>query len=75
MAIKARSRKGGAQRLRRWVQAGFFIVLAFMVTASGLKEEGIVLPFGADASIHAICPFGGVVSFWQLATFGTLVKK
>ncbi|HRZ64858.1 MAG TPA: 4Fe-4S binding protein, partial [Spirochaetia bacterium] len=24
---------------------------------------------------HAICPFGGVVSFWQLASLGTLVKK
>jgi polyferredoxin len=74
MADKAKS-KGRAQRLRAWVQAGFFILIALIVTTSGLAEEGVDLPVSASASIHAICPFGGVVSFWQLATLGTLVKK
>jgi polyferredoxin len=75
MAEKAKRGKGGAQRLRFWVQAGFFILIAFIVTTSGLKEEGVALPLAGTASIHAICPFGGVVSFWQLASLGTLVKK
>lgn len=77
MPNKTKARKGVAQRARRWVQAGFFILIAVIVTLSGLKEEGVTLPpiLSADASIHAICPFGGVVSFWQLASLGTLVKK
>jgi polyferredoxin len=74
MADRAKS-KGRAQRLRAWVQAGFFILIALIVTTSGLAEEGVDLPVSASASIHAICPFGGVVSFWQIATLGTLVKK
>jgi polyferredoxin len=75
MAEKVNRGKSGAQRLRFWVQAGFFILIALIVTASGLREEGIDLPLAGTASIHAICPFGGVVSFWQLASLGTLVKK
>jgi polyferredoxin len=75
MAEKAKRAKGGAQRLRFWIQVGFFIIIALIVTTSGLKEEGIDLPLAGTASIHAICPFGGVVSFWQLASLGTLVKK
>lgn len=65
----------GAARLRTAVQAGFFILVALIAVTNGLKEDGIVLPFAGEASLHAICPFGGVVSFWNLATLGTLVKK
>lgn len=72
---KSAKRKGGGQRLRAWVQGGFFILVAFIAITSGFKEEGIELPLASSASLHAICPFGGVVSFWQLASLGTLVKK
>ncbi len=67
--------KKSAQRFRFWIQLGFFILIAFIVTTNGLREEGVELPFAGSASIHAICPFGGVVSFWQLVSSGTLVKK
>jgi polyferredoxin len=73
VAVKAK--KGGAQRLRLWVQIGFFVLVALIATTSALKEEGTELPLAGSASLHAICPFGGVVSFWQLASLGTLVKK
>ena len=68
-------KKGGAQRLRAWIQIAFFVLVAFIAATNGLKEEGIEIPFAGAASLHAICPFGGVVSFWQLASLGTLVKK
>jgi polyferredoxin len=75
MAEKAKAKKGAAQTARRVVQIGFFVLVAFIAAANGLKEDGIDFPFTSDASLHAVCPFGGVVSFWDLATAGTLVKK
>jgi polyferredoxin len=68
-------KKGGAQTIRRWIQAVFFVLVAFVATSNGLKEAGITLPVPSEASLHAICPFGGVVAFWNLATAGILVKK
>ena len=68
--------KSKAQAWRSRIQIGFFILVACIATINGLKEMGIVLPaFLGGASLHAICPFGGVVSFWNLVTLGTLVKK
>jgi polyferredoxin len=66
---------GKAQKIRLWIQIAFFAFVAIVATANGLKESGIDIPLGGEASLHAICPFGGVVSFWNLATLGTLVKK
>lgn len=69
--MKSKSRRN----LRYIVQAGFFVLVAIASTIAVLKEKGIAIPFIQEASLHAICPFGGVVSFWQLFNFGTLVKK
>lgn len=69
-------RKNKVQRWRSAMQIGFFVLVAFIATIHGLAEGGIVLPaILGGASLHAICPFGGVVSFWNLVTLGTLVKK
>ncbi|MHB0897899.1 MAG: 4Fe-4S binding protein [Spirochaetales bacterium] len=68
-------KKKGARNIRHIVQAAFFIIVAVTTTASVLSEKGISIPFIPDASLHAVCPLGGVVSFWQLLNFGTLVKK
>ncbi len=75
MGKMAKTSKNKAQRFRSWVQLFFFVLIAFIVTSNGLKEEGIEVPLAGSASIHAICPFGGVVSMWQLVSAGTLVKK
>ncbi len=61
--------------IRRGLQVFFFLLVASIATGGILEERGIKLPFIEGASLHAICPFGGVVSFWQLTTAGTLVKK
>lgn len=61
--------------LRRGIQIFFLVLVATIAAGETLEERGISIPFLEGASLHAICPFGGVVSFWQLATAGTLVKK
>ncbi|MDY0289274.1 MAG: 4Fe-4S binding protein [Sphaerochaeta sp.] len=68
--------KNKAQKWRSRIQIGFFVLVAFIATMHGLEESGIALPaILGGASLHAICPFGGVVSFWNLVTLGTLVRK
>ncbi|MBI9096494.1 MAG: 4Fe-4S binding protein [Sphaerochaeta sp.] len=69
-------RKKKVQTWRSRIQIGFFVLVAYITVVNGLGEMGVVLPaFLGGASLHAICPFGGVVSFWNLVTLGTLVKK
>ncbi|MBU0935232.1 MAG: 4Fe-4S binding protein [Spirochaetes bacterium] len=62
--------------LRRGVQIFFFVLVALIATTGAIKELGVEQPFLLQgASLHAICPFGGVVSFWQLVTAGRFVSK
>lgn len=68
--------KKASRWVRRGIQIFFLVLVALVATNEALSEQGIkTLSFVEGASLHAICPFGGVVSFWQLATAGTLVKK
>jgi polyferredoxin len=75
MAAKTKKKRGLAQKIRFWVQIGFFALVALSTTVSILAERGINVPVIQEASLHALCPFGGVVSFWQLVNIGTLAKK
>lgn len=63
------------RNLRHIVQAAFFVLVAVTVTMEKLGEAGIKIPILPSGSLHAICPFGGVVSFWNMVSLGTLVKK
>jgi polyferredoxin len=67
-------RKSSAN-IRPIVQAAFFVVVAVTATVSVLEERGVSIPLLKGVSLHGICPFGGVVSFYQLFTLGTLTKK
>lgn len=58
------------QLIRTGVQALFFILVALTTAGGALAVPGI-----AEASLHSVCPFGGVVSLYSLATAGTLVQK
>jgi polyferredoxin len=40
-----------------------------------LVERGIQIPLLGSASLHALCPYGGVVTLWHLATTGRLVRQ
>lgn len=60
--------------IRRIVQ-GFFFVLAGLISLNHtLAESGSALPFLSSASLHAICPFGGVVTMYQYFTYGNFVQ-
>ena len=61
--------------IRRAVQLVFFIVVLLVVIAHSLEEAGISIPVLKGASLHAICPFGGVVTLYQYITTGTFVQK
>ena len=61
-------------KVRIWIQIIFFSVTALIATNHGLAEAGKPIPFIGEASLHAICPFGGVVSIYNLIATGDLVK-
>ncbi len=62
-------------RVRTIVQAFFFALVAAISINAVLGKSGLAIPFLSSASLHAICPFGGVVTFWQFITTGTFIQK
>ncbi len=67
------ARKAG--RIRRAVQVFFFVLIAAISVNHGLEEAGKSIPWLSSASLHSVCPFGGVVSIYQFFVTGTFVKK
>lgn len=67
------------QKKKPWYRLGvqiFFFVLVLLISLSKFFQENqITIPFLSSASLHAICPFGGVVSIYKFATVGTFVQK
>lgn len=61
--------------IRRVVQIFFFTLIGFISINHALVEAGAGIPLLASASLHALCPFGGVVTIYQYATVGTFVQK
>ncbi len=60
---------------RRLSQIFFLALIAFISVNHTLAESGNGIAFLSDASLHAICPFGGVVTLYQLVTVGTFIQK
>jgi len=60
---------------RHVVQIIFFIIVAIIAVNHSLVESGQGISWLSSASLHAICPFGGVVTLYQLFTLGTFVQK
>ncbi|MCF7928978.1 MAG: 4Fe-4S binding protein [Spirochaetales bacterium] len=61
--------------VRRWVQIGFFVLIALISVNHTLDETGQAIPVLSSASLHALCPFGGVVSIYTYITDAAFVKK
>lgn len=61
--------------VRRFTQIFFFVLIALISLNRTLSESGIEIPLLSSASLHTLCPFGGVVSVYQFITTGTFVKK
>lgn len=63
------------QKIRLGVQIFFFILVGLIAVNHTLAESGASIPFLASASVHAICPFGGVETVYQLMTTGAFIQK
>ena len=61
--------------IRHYVQFFFFALIGLIAVNHTLVETGAGIPFLSDASLHALCPFGGVVTLYNLATLGTFIQK
>ena len=61
--------------IRNYIQIIFFILIALIAVNHTLVEEGKGISFLGSASLHAICPFGGVVTIYEYFTNGVFVKK
>ncbi|HOJ99583.1 MAG TPA: 4Fe-4S binding protein [Termitinemataceae bacterium] len=68
-------KKSVASKLRLGIQLVFLLLITLISVNHGLSETGIQIPFVGNPSLHGICPFGGVVSLYQLVTTGSLVQK
>jgi len=62
-------------KIRHIIQLIFFAFIALSAVNHNLENAGKAIPVLSALSLDTICPFGGVVSLYQLATVGTLVKK
>ena len=60
---------------RIWVQIALFLFIALIAVNHSLSEAGKGIEFFSSASVHAVCPFGGVVTLYQLVTQGTFIQK
>ncbi len=68
------TKRKSKNRLRRGIQIGIFAFIAVLAIGKGLKDAG-ALPWWPEISLHAICPFGGVVTIYQFFTTGDFLPK
>jgi polyferredoxin len=61
--------------IRSLVQIFFFALILLIAVNHQLAEEGGGIPFLSSASLHVLCPFGGVVTIYQYTAVGTFVQK
>ena len=69
-----KSRSRTKQIWPRTVSQVFFFALIALIAVNHAKD-GTVIPLLSNTSLHAVCPFGGVVSLYQFATVGTFTQK
>jgi polyferredoxin len=62
-------------KIRRIIQIAVILIVAIIAVNHSLEEAGNNIPWLSTASLHSICPFGGVVSIYQFVTLGTFVQK
>jgi polyferredoxin len=61
--------------IRKVVQWFFFLLIAAISVNHTLAASGAAIPFLSDASLHAVCPFGGVETLYTFVTSGIYVQK
>jgi polyferredoxin len=61
--------------IRKLVQWFFFLLIALISINHTLVANGGGIPFFSSASLHAVCPFGGVETLYTFIASGLFVKK
>jgi polyferredoxin len=61
--------------VRLAVQIFIFALVGLIAINKAAAETGAGIPFVSDASLHALCPFGGVVTLYNLSTLGIFIQK
>ncbi|WKY48775.1 4Fe-4S binding protein [Eubacteriaceae bacterium ES3] len=56
-------------------QIFFFILIALISVNKTLSQIGLGIPILATASLHALCPFGGVETLYSFIISGMLIEK
>ncbi|MBN1685373.1 MAG: 4Fe-4S binding protein, partial [Spirochaetales bacterium] len=65
-----------AGRIRTAVQVFFFIFIALISVNHTLEKAGREgIPLLSSASLHSLCPFGGVVSIYEYLDTGRMVRQ
>ena len=72
--MKAIKKKKGL-KIRNVVQIVFFGLVAMIAINHSLASGFLDNTFLGGLNLHGVCPFGGVVSLYQLFTVGTFVQK
>ncbi len=63
------------RRLRTISQGVFLLIVGLVATNHYLAEIGKEMPIVGTASLHAICPYGGIETIVSLVTMGVFVQK
>ncbi|BEP28777.1 4Fe-4S binding protein [Helicovermis profundi] len=63
------------KHIRGIIQLFIFTLVLLISINHNLLESGGGISWFSSASLHAVCPFGGVVTIYQLLTVGTFVKQ
>jgi polyferredoxin len=61
--------------IRKIVQVFFFALIGLIAINHTLAESGGGIPFLSSASLHSLCPFGGVETLYKYITAGSFVQK
>lgn len=61
--------------IRLITQISVFVLVFLIAVGKWLTETGVALPVSSDVSLHAMCPFGGVVTVYQFASTGDFIQK
>lgn len=62
-------------RIRLWVQIGVFALVELLALVKWLKDSGAAIAFLPEVSLHAVCPFGGVVTVYTFFSTGDFLPK
>jgi len=71
--VTQKHKRAGVVRLI--VQLTVFILVFLITVSKYLAEKEISIPLLPDASLHAVCPFGGVATIYEFITTGTFIQK